>query len=324
MISSGVVDLHSFQSMLDGTYPIDSGERCLDPASIVVVCITHIPTNSGIVNPVDEIGGMIDAFNSRHQRNNNKSLPQILYLVDACQSAGQLPIDVRKMKCHALTATGRKYLRGPRGTGFLYVPKHIANALEPSHVDHAAAPVMNVAEPSAWTHGLEGGAEGREGLRHAYQPGAARFEFWESNVAARLGLGAAVDAALSVGVDAIGEKCAMLGSLLQARLREMEGVHVYHDSSSACGIVTFYLDDVDAATIKERMQNGVEDEDADETEDTTCCFSVSVVPATSTPLDSSRTGLGERSLVRASLSYFNTEEEIDSFCNALLTCMKSL
>ena len=308
-ISSGVVDLDAFQSILKGTYAIGDSEL-LDPSSIVMVCITQIPTNSGIINSVNEIGAMIDTYNNcREGESNGEKLPQILYLVDACQSVGQVVVDVNDMKCHALAATGRKYLRGPRGTGFLYIQKHIPNVLEPSHVDHAAAPVVRVMEQPLCRHGLE--EESDFGLCYTYKPGAARFEFWEANIATRLGLGAAIDVLLSLGPDIIEAKCRLGGNLLRQRLRLMKDVHVYHDDSSSCGIVTFFVDYVDATTIKARMQDGLCEEDPK------CCYHLSAVPATSTPLDSSRTGLGERNLLRASLSYFNTEDEIDSFCKAL-------
>ena len=168
--------------------------------------------------------------------------------------------------------------------------------------------------PSAEMHSLE---EGNEfGLSHTYQPGARRFEFWESNISTRLGLGAAIDVALDVGMDNIEKKCASLGTKLRQQLHSVQGVQVYHAVESTCGIVTFSMDDVDATIIKERLQNGIEDLLEDSSDDT-CCFYLSVVPATSTPLDSTSTGLGDRRLLRASLSYFNTEDEIDLFCKAL-------
>lgn len=327
--STGVVDLEAFQSMLSGTYTIkdtfSDDERYLDPSSIVMVCITHIPTNAGIINPVNEIGSLINNYNCRERgaelNDDNTKLPYIMYLVDACQSVGQIQVNVRDMQCHALASTGRKYLRGPRGTGFLFVQKNIANMLEPSHIDHAAAPVVKMPSiSSSWEHGLE--EESSEfGLYHTYQPGAARFEFWESNVSNRLGLGAAIDLSLNIGMDTIEKKCTSLGKLLRQKLGSIEGVHVYHDDSTSSGIVTFSVDKLDATIIKERMQTGLVGKDFANEEYSLCCFHLSVVPATSTPLDSSCTGLGEKRLLRASLSYFNTEDEITLFCKALTRVM---
>lgn len=301
-ISTGIVDLYSLQSILDGK--VDD----INPEFIVMICVTHVPTNTGVINPVNEIGQMIHDFNTKEQ--NDGTLPRIFYLVDACQSVGQLVMDVKEMKCHALTATGRKYLRGPRGTGFLYVQRNIANALQPSHVDHAAAPVVRVMsqQPNQGVSvGLE--EENEYGLLHSYQTGAARFEFWEGNIAARLGLGVAIDITLAIGMCKIEKLCTHFGRLLKKRIAAIDGVKVHHyNDHNMCGIVTFSCNGLEASTIKERFQNGQDDG---------CCFHLSVVPATSTPLDSSRTGLGEKQLLRASLSYFNTEDEIELFCTAL-------
>ena len=347
LVSSGVVDLDEIKDILDGSYAIENvdeddaesvsnksqgnhHQRYLDPKSIAMVCITHIPTNSGIINPVNEIGQLINDFNDRQTRmlkdnNQVRKLPPILYLVDACQSVGQISVNAHKMKCHALTATGRKYLRGPRGTGFLFIQKGVANNLEPSHVDHASAPVLKVMpnpgnKMPVWKHGLE--EETDFGLSHSYQSGAARFEFWESNVATKLGFGEAINACISVGVDKIEDSCVFLGVLLRRRLREMASIKVYHDNFEndgyqMCGIVTFRVENVDAIQIKSRMENGVYGLDSDFTGISKCCVHLSVVPATSTPLDSARTGLGDKPLLRASLSYFNTETEIDLFFNML-------
>eukprot|EP00985_Skeletonema_marinoi_P009865 scaffold4640_cov112-Skeletonema_marinoi.AAC.3 len=310
-ISTGMVDLDSLQSILDGK--VDD----INPASIAMICITHIPTNCHIVNPVTEIGNMIHDFNTKDQING--ALPNIFYLVDACQSVGQLVINVKEMKCHAAAATGRKYVRGPRGTGFLYVQKDIANALQPSHIDHAAAPVVRVMtqQPNQGVCvGLE--EENEYGLLHSYQPGAARFEFWEANIAARLGLGAAIDVSLAIGMDKIENLCSTYGEMLRKRIAKIDRVNVYHyndHDQHKCGIVTFWCNGIEASTIKEMLQNGCQGDG--------CCFHLSIVPATSTPLDSSRTGLGMKQLLRASLSYFNTADEIELFCKALQSILHS-
>ena len=309
-ISTGIIDLESFKSIIDGK--VDG----IDPESVAMVCITHIPTNCHIINPVAEIGAIIDDYNTKEHEHGR--IPRIFYLIDACQSVGQLVVDVKEIKCHALAATGRKYLRGPRGTGFLYVQKNIANALEPSHIDHAAAPVLNVASKLPNQENflyLE--EENESGILHSYQPGAARFEFWEGSIAARLGLGAAIDLSLTIGMDEIEKSCAKYGAMLRNRLDKIDRVNVYHGNSdqNMCGIVTFWCDGFEASTIKGRMQYG--------NGSSGCCFHLSIVPATSTPLDSSRTGLGMRQLVRASLSYFNAKDEIDLFCNTLETILCS-
>ena len=121
-----MVDLKVFRDMLEGRYHYkknvsiadqnESPSILLDPSTIAMVCVTHIPTGSGIVNPVEEIGALIADFNEGRrqqlQRTSSSPPPPVHYIVDACQSVGQLPVDVQRIKCHATVATGRKFLRG--------------------------------------------------------------------------------------------------------------------------------------------------------------------------------------------------------------------
>lgn len=165
--STGIVDVQVFKDMLDGSH-----ER-LDPADIALVCVTHIPTNSGIVNPVQEMGTLIEEFNNNKGPTDDT---RVLFLVDACQSVGQLDVNVQDIKCHGLTATGRKYLRGPRGTGFLYVREEFVDSLVPSHLDHACAPVTQVPPTYPPSSNVQ------DWIDITLQPGAKRFEFWESNI----------------------------------------------------------------------------------------------------------------------------------------------
>ena len=325
--STGVLNTRALDDMMCGRWKMsgpgdddENKQRLLDPRSIVLVCVTHIPTNSGIVNPVDEIGEIIEAHNDRYRgqaddaSSSSSNLPACLFLVDACQSVGQIDVDVRAMRCHALTATGRKYLRGPRGTGFLYVREEVAEALIPSHIDHSAAPVAAVPKLSGRGGGT-GSFDLTECLEFGYQPGAARFELWESNIAAKLGLGAAIDYAMNeVGMATIEEKCCRLGAELRTRLRSMDRIDVYHDNvdeegeklTGRCGIVTFGVEGLDSALIKKRLMDGSSGG---------AYFEVSVVPATSTPVDSAK--MMTKDLVRASLSYENTMDEIILFFERL-------
>lgn len=282
--STGIVDLIAFQAIIDelGT-------------CIAMVCVTHIPTNSGIINPVQEIGQLI--------ANHNEALNRchILYLVDACQSVGHVRVNVHDIQCHGLCATGRKYLRGPRGTGFLYCRADIVNELIPGHIDHACAPITRV--PNEYP-----ASSVENWITYSFQNGAKRFEFWESNVASKLGLREAIRYAMDeVGIEPIESRCQELAKTLVNQLQSMNGIHVHHDTNSSCGIVTFSIEGVDSSRFKELMWTKQPDDERR--------FEVSVVPATSTPLDSARCHVPD--LVRASLSYTNSVNDIDEFCKRL-------
>ena len=258
---SGQVDLAALAEMLDDR--------------VRVVAITHVPTNGGLVNPAVEIGKLV------------RDTPA-LYLLDACQSAGQLPLNVETLGCDLLSATGRKYLRGPRGTGFLYVRKTVTGSLDPPFLDlHAAE----------WT-----GPD-----QYEVRSDARRFETWESFVAGRLGLGAALEYALGWGLDAIAARIAELAERLRSGLAGLPGVRVRDRGRRRCGIVSFTVDTCPGVTVKRAL--GARK------------INVSVSPGRYTLLDMHQRGLDE--VVRASVHYYNTEEEIDRTLEILETLVGS-
>lgn len=306
--SSGMVDLQIVDSMLSGSYEYkttDGKSNALDPTNIAMVCITHVPTNSGIVNPVETIGNLIAAHNRRRQQHEGPKAHYIRYLVDACQSVGQLDVNVRKIQCHALVATGRKYLRGPRGTGFLYIAEELLknDNVMPSQIDHFGCPVLSVPLPTSYQDGVQ--LQLDSVIHFAPLTTARRFEFWESNIANRLALGEAVRHAMEHGLSQIEHGILQLSVLLRTHLSSIPGVRIHHEESTKCGIVTFQVEDVEPKVLQASMwEKG---------------FELSVVPATSTPMDSSKTHAPD--LVRASLTYINTEEEILAFSSALSSCV---
>jgi len=256
-----------------GQVSVDALRELVDER-VKLIAITHVPTNGGLVNPAAEIGAVA----------REAGIP---YLLDACQSVGQLPVDVAEIGCDVLSVTGRKYLRGPRGTGLLYVSSTLLERLEPPFLDMRAADWV---EPD----------------RYELRPDALRFEEWEQSYATKIGLATAIDYALGWGVDAIWERVVALGDNLRARLGEVEGVTVRDLGAVRCGIVTFTLDGVEASELKDRLARER--------------INVTVSPPSSTLLDSTARSLPE--LVRASVHYYNTDEEIDrlvdhvSFTNA--------
>ena len=255
-----------------------TGELCVESLKAMIddrvklISVTHVPTNGGLVNPVEAIGEVARA-------------KDILYIVDACQSAGQIPLDVNAIQCDVLTATGRKWLRGPRGVGFLFVSKHILESLHPPMIDLFSA---------IWT----------DVDRYELRKDARRFENWESNYAAKLGLGMAIDYALAVGVDNIETEVKRLAEMLRGMLAEIPAVSVHDIGQRKCGLVTFSVAGVEAIEVESRLRDNR--------------IQVSVSSPASTLIDASKRKLPD--LVRSSVHYYNEESELV----ALADCIKSI
>jgi cysteine desulfurase/selenocysteine lyase len=251
-----------------GRLSVEALEEMIDP-KVRLIAITYVPTNGGLVNPARAVGAVA----------RRAGIP---YMVDACQAIGQMSVNVDDLDCDILSGTGRKFLRGPRGIGFLYVRRTFLEGLEPPFLDMHAA---------TWT------------ARDQYEmrPDARRFETWEYNVASKLGLGKAVDYALGWGIEAIWQRSWGLAAILRARLSAMPGVRVHDQGMEKCAIVTFTKEGRDPEKIKHSLaEQGI---------------NVTVTTTTSTRLDMDARGL--TSMVRASVHYYNTEEEIEKFCRAL-------
>ena len=234
-----------------------------------LVAMTHVPTQGGLVNPAEEVGAVA----------RQAGVP---FLLDACQSVGQFPVDVGRIGCDMLSATGRKYLRAPRGTGFLYVRREFLDKLEPPFLDlHAAT----------WT------APGSYEIRGD----ARRFENWETNYAGKIGLGVAVEYALAWGLDAIGTRVAELAETLRGRLGDIDGVTVHDQGLRRGGIVTFTVDGVPSREVQQQLAAK--------------SINTSVSPVGSARFDLPRRGLPD--LVRASVHYYNNDTELDRLIGAL-------
>ena len=252
--ASGQLDLAAFESAL--------GER-----HVRLVALTHVPTNSGLVQPAAEVGRLCRA----------RGVPLLL---DACQSAGQ--VDLRQVPWDLLAVTGRKYLRGPRGTGFLGVRRAWLDRIDPPMIDLHGA----------WWTGEDS---------YQLRDDAKRFELFERSVAGMLGLRAAVTYALDLGLDALEARISMLAALLRARLAEIDGVTVQDRGHRRCGIVTFTVDGLHPDALRDRLE--------------AARINVSVSARSSTLLDMEDRGLAH--VVRASPHAYNTEAEIERFTSII-------
>jgi cysteine desulfurase / selenocysteine lyase len=240
---------------------VDALRAALDER-VKLIAITHVPATGGLVNPAAEVGRVA----------REAGVP---YLLDACQSVGQLPIDVEAIGCAMLSATGRKFLRGPRGIGFLYVRRALVESLEPPLLDlHAAEWIA----PD----------------RYALRPDARRFENWEANQAAKLGLGEAARYACDWGLDAIWDRVRSLAGSLRAALGDLPRVRIQDRGAVQCGIVSFTVEGESGADVKAALA--------------AAGVNVSVAPRHYTLLDMEERGL--REVVRSSVHYYNTEEEL--------------
>lgn len=254
----------------------DAGQVDLDAlarelrSDVKLVALPHVPTQGGLVNPAAEVGALVRAGSDA------------FYLLDAVQSVGQLPIDVTEVGCHALAGTGRKWLRGPRGTGFVWLARDAFDRVDPPFLDLRAA---------EWT----------SDRTYVVRPDARRLETWESYVAGRLGLGAAAAYATAIGLPAIAARVTALARRLRAGLGELPGVALQDRGRTTCGLVTFTAEGRAAQEVADALRRrGI---------------NVSVSSAASARWDFDPRGL--ETVVRASPHYYNTEDEVDALVAAV-------
>jgi cysteine desulfurase / selenocysteine lyase len=246
----------------DGTIDLDALTAVLGSGRVALASVTHIGSHRGLVNPVAEVGAAC----------HRAGVP---YFLDACQSIGQLPVDVGRLGCDVATTTGRKWLRGPRGTGLLFVRGAFSELLRPPGIGGSGA---------LWD----------DADHYRYRPGAERFVDFEVPIAAYLGLGVAIDHALALGIEGIAERVGHLADQLRDDLQAVDGVTVHDGGGPRSGIVTFTVEGASPAEVKAvASAAGVN-------------VSISEAPAARLDMVDPQ----PTSKVRASPHYYNTEGEL--------------
>lgn len=250
-LPNGDLDLAHMESLVRGHNP-------------KLVAVTHIPTNSGLVQNIEAVGEICEKYDST-------------FLVDACQSVGQILVDIKKIKCDFLSTTGRKYLRGPRGTGFLFISdKMLATDCAPLFVDMR-------------------GADWISPNNYKLQDGARRFETWESPYALIIGLKEAIKYANRVGIDSIHQQNTKVINRLRQNLTSFPEVTMFDKGSTTCNLLTFTK----------------EGKSLEETKDSLDAHKVyySISEKSSAQIDFDKKGI--EWAIRLSPHYFNTLEEMD-------------
>ena len=253
----------------DGTIDLAALTNMIDDR-VRLVCLTQVAMSNGAVQPAAEVG----------RRCRRAGVP---FLLDACQAAGQVLLDVDELGCDFLVYTGRKFMRGPRGTGALYARRSTVDRLGPSpFVDGRSA---------VWT--------GADTWRHT--PGAARFELGERPFAAQVGLAVATRYALEIGLDAIADRVDELAGRLRTELSGLDRVTVRDTGRDRCGIVTFTVDGLTGGSVKQALG----------------AAAINI----GSPADvNAQWDLGTRGIeavARVGVHYFNTDDELDRLVEAV-------
>ena len=229
-----------------------------------LVAVSWVPTNSGLVQDAEAVGEVCEAAG-------------VPYLVDACQAVGQMPVDVTRLRCDFLAATARKFLRGPRGMGFLYVsPRALGRGAFPLLVDMRGA---TWSDPDAF----------------ALADGARRFEGWEMSCALLLGLGAAARYAIDVGLDVAQARAWALAEYAREALAALPGARVLDRGRRRCAIATVAFEGRDGGALKLQLRARGINTSSPSREDAVIDMDAKGAP----------------SALRFSPHYYNTEDEVD-------------
>jgi selenocysteine lyase/cysteine desulfurase len=254
----------------EGGVDPDSVRALLAAERPKLVAVTWIPTSSGLIQRVPEIGAIC-------------AEADVPYLVDACQAVGQLPIDVTAIQCDFLAATARKFLRGPRGAGFLYVSDRM--------LEQRRAPLLVDMRGADWI----------DADAFALYNGARRFENWEFAYALLLGTGAAAGYAVQVGIEAASEYAFGLAHYCREKLATLPGARVLDRGERLGAIVTVEIAGHDPHEVMLRLREQA--------------INTSVLSRGSAVIDMD--AKAARGALRISPHYYNTRRDVDAAVWAL-------
>jgi selenocysteine lyase/cysteine desulfurase len=276
----GITIVHIANSAIGGVDLNDLEEK-LKKLRPRLLAITHVPTNSGLVQPVEDIAEIFDNYLKLYDE-------KTWYILDACQSVGQMKLDVNKLKCDFLSATGRKFLRGPRGTGILYISDKVLNeGLEPMFIDMR-------------------GAEWTTKDSYSQQLDAKRFEDWEFAYSTVLGTTEALSYCRKIGEDRIWEQVKLLSGSLRNELNAIDTIRVLDKGPQLASLVTFHVAHSNAPFIVSELLKR----------------KINVVPSYRAfgVIDFDEKGV--EWAIRVSPHYYNTFDELEIFTESLKEIIK--
>jgi len=266
------VEVRRAADLASGGADPQSVKELLRDSRVRLLAVTWVPTNSGLMQPVETLGEIAEAA----------GMP---YLVDGCQAVGQIPVDVATLRCDFFSGTARKFLRGPRGIGFLYVSDRALKRGDfPLYIDMR-------------------GADWVSADSFAPAPDARRFENWEFAYSLVLGLGEAASYALAVGVERGGRRARDLAATLRGKLSELRGIRVLDRGSELAATVTVEVAGWEASELSRVLR--------------TCGINTSASLRAYAVIDMDEKRAA--SALRLSPHYYNTEDEIDRVVDELKT-----
>ncbi len=199
----------------EGLLDLSRFDALLTP-EVKLFAFAHVSNSLGTINPVRELCRRARAVGA-------------VTLVDAAQSAGHMPIDVREIDCDFLAFSGHK-MCGPTGIGVLYGRREILQPMPPWQ--GGGEMIVEVRYPSA-----------------RYKMSPHRFEAGTPDIAGVIGLAAAIDYLESIGMDRIHQYDQELGTEAVERLSTVPGIRILGPRSGRAGLVSFALEQVHAHDI---------------------------------------------------------------------------